>query len=82
MILKEEYRQVLEQIYFKESVQDHIENFYSTLIDRLLVDQSILNIAELSSIKNRQKDEEHKKIIRSVSTSSNQSAYFIDHSNN
>ncbi len=83
LILKEEYRQVLEQIYFKESVEDHVENCYSALIDQLLADQSESNMIELASIKSRQKakEQQNQKLMRSVSTSSSQSAYFVDYSN-
>lgn len=84
LILKEEYKQVLEQIYFKESIEEHVENFYSRLIDQLLADQVDSNMIELASIKSRQqkaKEQQSQKLLRSVSTSSSQSAYFVDYSN-
>lgn len=80
-MLKEEYKQVLEQIYFKESIEEHVENFYSKLIEQLLIDQIESNMIELPSIKNKQKIKEQQRLLRSVSTSSNQSAYFVDYSN-
>jgi hypothetical protein len=83
LILNEEYRQILEEIYYKESVDEYVDDYYIKLIDQLLIDQDKSNMQELLQRKNVLHNKNVKaNLIRSISSSSsNHSNYFIDYNN-
>ena len=66
---------ILYEIYHAESVDDYLESYFTKLIDKLLVDQDESNLIELVNYK---KAREEEKKMRSVSTSSFQSNYYVN----
>ena len=67
----------MQKIYYEESVDEYIETYYTKLIDKLLIDQNDLNLADLIKYK---KIETDKNKLRSISTSSFYSNYYINNS--
>ena len=56
-------------------MDDYLESYFTKLIDKLLVDQDESNLIELVNYK---KAREEEKKMRSVSTSSFQSNYYVN----
>ena len=79
MLLKTEYRNVLNEIYHKESVEDYFNDYYVKLIEKLLIDQEESNLVDLDNhIKSVRNSEQKEKKLRSISTSSSfQSQYYM-----
>jgi hypothetical protein len=80
-MLKEQYREALERIYVSESIQDYLDLYCTKLIDKLLIDQDEANLADLAYIKQYSKKINEEKKLRSYSTSSAQSSYFLNQQN-
>jgi hypothetical protein len=82
LILKEQYREALERIYYAESVSEYMNTYFSKLIDKLLVDQDEANLVEVAYIKQFARQELEAKKLRSYSNSStSQSSYFASQQN-
>ncbi len=80
--MKEQYREALERIYYAESVNDYMNNYFSKLIDKLLIDQDEANLVEVAYIKQMARQEIEGKKLRSYSnSSSSQSSYFASQQN-
>ncbi len=73
IILKEEYKLILYEIYHGESVDD--DNYFTPIIEKLLIDQDETNLTDL---KNYKKAREEERKMRSVSTSSFNSNYYLN----
>ena len=74
-MLKEEYKNILNEIYYQESVDEYLDTYYTKLIDKLLVDQNDLNLTDLVKYKKYEND---KNKLRSISTSSFYSNYYTN----
>lgn len=70
---------LLGEIYFYESVEEYMNNYFVNLIDKLLVDQDQANLVDLVNMKliKYNGDGEDKNRLRSFSQSSVQSSYFV-----
>ena len=79
LLLKGEYKNVLDEIYHQESVDEYFNDYYVKLIEKLLIDQDESNLADLDShIKNVRNLDQKEKKLRSISTSSSfQSHYYM-----
>lgn len=80
LMLKEQYKEALESIYFGESVHEYLRNHFTKLIDKLLIDQDESSLADLAYIKQYAKQEYESRKLRSYSMSSTQSSYYLSNS--
>ncbi|CAF0708130.1 unnamed protein product [Brachionus calyciflorus] len=80
LIIKQEYQSLLSDIYFYESVEEYLNNYFMKLIDKLLVDQDEANLADLVNFKSIRNNGDNGR-LRSFSQSSVQSNYYIQYSN-
>ncbi len=75
--MKEEYKNILQKIYYQESVDHYLDQYYTKLIDKLLIDQNDLNLTDLVKFKQHENDRTK---LRSISTSSFYSNYYVNNS--
>ena len=82
LVLKDQYREALERIYYSESIDEYMNNYFAKLIDKLLIDQDESNLVDLAYIKQNARQENEGKKLRSYSTSSSsQTNYYMNQSN-
>lgn len=76
ILLMEEYSDILPLIYSEESTEGHIELYFNSLIDKLLIGQLESNKADYTNLaKYKQENLMDKKALSNLS----QSSYFVQH---